>query len=55
MRRPLPHSALVQVTWSSRVFWRHLQDTEQVRTCAWHMDSQLRHPRGAGYAAGPVR
>jgi hypothetical protein len=27
MRLPLPQPGLVQVTWSSRVFWRHLGDT----------------------------
>jgi hypothetical protein len=29
MRLPLPHMALVQVTWSSSVFWRHLQQEPQ--------------------------
>lgn len=29
MRLPLPQWALVQVTWSSSVFWRHLCTAEQ--------------------------
>jgi hypothetical protein len=36
MRLPLPQLALVQVTWSSSVFWRHLQQqsTGRNRTAA---------------------
>lgn len=36
MRRPPPQLVLVQVTWSSSVFWRHLVKPAQQQGGEWH-------------------